>query len=260
LFGAIHSSRQNFSSWYASCFENYLEKYCADRALQRVVRGNVFYFSRALNVATNWAISFSSSWQHAWSALGLHADDALREQLLARYAEPLRKYHTQQHLYECITQLAPALPQAAHPGEVELALWFHDAVYELTAKDNELQSAQWAQRALLAAGAGAACAQRVYSLVMATQHSAAPGAGDAQLLVDVDLSILGAPAARFDEYERQVRDEYAHVPEAVFRSKRCAVLQSFLARPCIYNTAYFQNALEQRARDNLQRSVAQLQT
>ena len=69
------------------------------------------------------------------------------ERLLARYAEPHRRYHSQQHLHECLVHLRPALHLTEHPGEVEIALWFHDAIYELKAQDNEAQSAQW-QRAL----------------------------------------------------------------------------------------------------------------
>jgi predicted metal-dependent HD superfamily phosphohydrolase len=65
------------------------------------------------------------------------------------------------------------------------------------------------------------------------------------------LSILGAPAARFAEYERQIRAEYSFVPQALFAEKRRAILQTFLARPRIYSTVHFHHALEQRARANL---------
>jgi predicted metal-dependent HD superfamily phosphohydrolase len=85
-----------------------------------------------------------------------------------------------------------------------------------------------------------------------------PTGHDAQLLFAFDLSILGAEASRFDEYERQVRDEYRHVPGLLFRGKRRSVLQGFLARERIFNTDSFHTLLETRARGNLQRSIAQL--
>lgn len=193
-----------------------------------------------------------TSWQRAWSGVGARGAGAtLCAQLLARYAEPQRKYHTQQHLGECLAAFERARDLAERPGEVELALWFHDAVYEVTRHDNEEQSAQWARRELLADGVAEAVAQRVYLLVMATRHTAVPTLGDEQLLVDIDLSILGADAARFAQYEQQIRDEYAFVPAWLFRRKRKAILQTFLDRPRIFSTDTFHTELEPRARANL---------
>lgn len=91
---------------------------------------------------------------------------------------------------------------------------------------------------------------------MATCHSALPESPDAQLLVDVDLSILGALPPRFAEYEEQIRQEYAFVPEDLFRRKRGEILRAFLDRPVIYSTPHFQAALETRARDNLRLAIA----
>lgn len=198
------------------------------------------------------------AWDDAWRALRASPAGGLLAQLEARYAEPHRAYHTLQHLRECFEQLAPASKLAPHLPEVQLALWFHDAIYDTRAGDNELRSAEWASAALTQAGADAQAAQRVHALVLATQHAAVPEGPDAQLLVDVDLSILGAADARFDEYERQVRREYAWVPEEGFRSARARVLKSFLDRPRIYGTEWFAERLEARARANLARSLAEL--
>lgn len=202
---------------------------------------------------------FAASWERACHALGLPGgNEALRDRVLARYAEPHRKYHTLQHLHECLARLAPVLPQAEHPGEVEFGLWFHDAVYELGSHDNEAESAQWAVAELAAAGVNAEVMARVDALIMATLHSALPRTQDEQLLVDVDLAILGALPARFDEYEAQVRDEYSFVPHDVFQLKRAEILAGFLARPVIYNLPSMREALELQARENLARSIALL--
>jgi predicted metal-dependent HD superfamily phosphohydrolase len=99
---------------------------------------------------------------------------------------------------------------------------------------------------------------RVRALIMATCHHALAQTQDAQVLVDIDLAILGAGAARFDEYENQVRAEYSWVPEFLFRRKRREVLASFLSRPAIYSTVHFKNRLEKKARDNLARSLSAL--
>ena len=207
----------------------------------------------------------AASWQRAWHAIGSEsaamsppASAALRDELVACYAEPHRSYHTLQHLRECIAGLDDVLSLAAWPGEVELALWFHDAIYDVRAHDNEERSADWARAAILGAGAPADVARRVHALVMATRHDALPATPDGRLVVDIDLSILGADAARFAEYEVQVRREYAWVADEVFRVRRRAVLQRLLERPSIYGTARFRGRMEQRARDNLQRSLHQL--
>ncbi len=197
------------------------------------------------------------SWQRAWQGVAATGDGAaVHAQLLACYAEPQRAYHTLQHLAECLAAFEPVRALAPHAAEVELALWFHDAIYDVHRHDNEAQSARWAGEALRAGGARPGAAERVAQLVLATQHAVPPEGEDACLLIDIDLGILGADEARFDEYERQIRAEYAFVPEPLFSQRRRAILQSFLDRPAIYGTAHFRAALEQRARRNLVRSLA----
>lgn len=198
------------------------------------------------------------AWEQAWTTLGLRGDDTLLAALLQRYAEPHRKYHTLQHLEECFARFELLRDCAVHAVEIEIALWFHDAVYDVTRDDNERQSAQWAKRAALDAGAGHAVAHRLHELVMVTRHEALATTHDEQILVDVDLAILGAEPARFDEYERQVREEYAAAPEPLFRQRRRAILEEFLARDRIFGTEQLAALLEDRARDNLRRSIENL--
>jgi predicted metal-dependent HD superfamily phosphohydrolase len=198
-----------------------------------------------------------ANWNAAWHALGVAAPDAaLCDELQRRYAEPQRHYHTMQHLGECLAWFEREQALAEQPGEVALALWFHDAVYDVHAHDNEARSADWARQALRAAGANEAAAERVHALVMATCHDAVPEGRDAELLIDIDLSILGAERARFDEYERQVGAEYAFVPDAVRLPRRRAILQRFLDRQAIYATPRMHAQLEERARLNLRCSIA----
>ena len=180
------------------------------------------------------------------------------ESLLARWAEPHRRYHTPQHLAECLALFDRDRALAAHPGEVATALWFHDAIYDTSRHDNEAASADWAARVLRDAGADAAAAGRVHALILATRHSEVPTTPDAALLVDIDLAILGAEAVRFAEYERQIRDEYGFVPEAVFRHKRAEILRGFLARPALFSTPACADRFEAAARANLVRAIARL--
>ncbi len=200
------------------------------------------------------------SWRRLWGELGAReVNGGLMNQLVAAHSERHRRYHTLQHLRECLAHFDAAAALARHPAEVELALWFHDAVYDPQRSDNEERSAAWAHDSVLAAGCPAEVADRVAALVRLTQGHAAPdGDPDADLMLDVDLAVLGATPARFAEYERQIRAEYAHLAEADFRAGRRRVLEGFLARPRIYRTGPFHDALEARARANLQHALAAL--
>lgn len=199
------------------------------------------------------------AWNEAWRALGgAAADESRYAELIAAWSEPHRRYHTLQHLDECLALFERVRPLAQAPGEVALALFFHDAHYDPRRHDNEERSACWARASIVQAGAAAAVADRVQALVLATRHDAVPAGADAQLLVDIDLAILGAEPQRFDEYERQVRLEYAHVPEPDYRAGRTHILRRFLARPRIYSTAPLAAWFEAAARQNLARALARL--
>jgi predicted metal-dependent HD superfamily phosphohydrolase len=200
------------------------------------------------------------SWRRLWTELEADTiDGGVFNQLVAAYSERHRHYHTLQHLRECLAHCDAAASLALRPAEVELALWFHDAIYDPQRADNEERSAEWAWRSILAAGCAEEVAQRVQSMVLATRaHEASGGITDTQLLLDIDLAILGAAPARFAEYGNQIRAEYAHVPDDEFRTRRAQVLSAFLWRPRIYTTGAFHDALEHRARENLAMALAEL--
>jgi predicted metal-dependent HD superfamily phosphohydrolase len=204
-------------------------------------------------------LTLLTRWQDMWRQLGASgSDDALFRRLVEFYSEPHRKYHTIQHLQECFAHLESVRSFAEHAGEVELALWFHDAIYNTHKKDNEERSAEWARESALAAGLVDEQASRVHQLVLATMHNAVPVGKDAAVLVDIDLAILGADEARFDEYEVQVREEYSWVPGPLYRAGRRKILQEFVSRESIYSTEYFRVEYEARARSNIVRSLARL--
>jgi predicted metal-dependent HD superfamily phosphohydrolase len=200
----------------------------------------------------------TAQWAATWSALGAEPPAGVYDELMARHAEPQRHYHTPRHLDECFAALAAVRPLAEHPPEVELAVWFHDAVYDPKRHDNEQQSADWARSVVERSGLDPAVGARVAGLILATRHDATPSGADAEVLVDVDLAILGAPPERFDEYERDIRAEYAWVPTTIFARKRRALLERLLARERLFATPAMREAHEQRARANLARSIARL--
>jgi predicted metal-dependent HD superfamily phosphohydrolase len=201
-----------------------------------------------------------TNWHSMWEELGVsNSNDDLFHRLIRCYSESHRRYHTARHLEECFAHLEIVRSLAERVGEVELALWFHDAIYDTHNSDNEERSAAWASESALAAGLSSEQASRINDLVMATRHSAAPVGTDAKLLVDIDLGILGAETDRFEEYELQVREEYGWVPELLYRSGRRKILIEFADRESIYSTEYFRAAYEVRARENIARSLSRLE-
>ncbi len=149
-------------------------------------------------------MKFAKSWNRAWSGLSsLHNDQNLFKSICSHYTESTRQYHTLQHLGECIDLFESVMDLAIHPAEVEMALWFHDAIYNTTSQGNEAQSAQWAKTELSKAGVLSEKIDRIYSLIMATCHTTLPKTIDECLLVDIDLAILGSSTERFADYEQQ---------------------------------------------------------
>ncbi|MGC4072800.1 MAG: hypothetical protein QM760_09815 [Nibricoccus sp.] len=180
------------------------------------------------------------------------------QQLQTAYAAPDRHYHNFAHIIDCLTQFDSVRTLARSPAALEFALWFHDIIYDPRSPINEESSAALARQFLLQLGATDTFAQQVNALIIATKsHQADPGT-DTALLIDIDLSIFGQPAAAFDIYETQIRQEYAWVPAATFATKRAEILRGFLARPRIYATDFFFSKFESQARANLARSLQKL--
>lgn len=178
--------------------------------------------------------------------------------LVEAYAEPQRAYHTLDHIHDCLVQFDRASMLAEYPLEIEAALWLHDVVYHPSASDNEERSAEWARNALKNGGIRTAVIKRICKLILATKHRAPSIGGDATLLADIDLSILGQSAEIFDRYESQIRQEYSLIPERAFRDGRAKILNSFLEREFIYQTFFFREIYEPQARKNLTRSITKL--
>jgi len=145
-----------------------------------------------------------------------------------------------------------------HNRRGQLALWFHDAIYDPRRSDNEEQSAALGKRCARESGLSDDFAETLVKLVMATKTHEVAGDSDAALVVDIDLSILGREEPRFAEYERQIREEYAWVAQAVFAAKRAEILQRFCERERIFSNEWFWKKYERQARRNLESSIGKL--
>jgi predicted metal-dependent HD superfamily phosphohydrolase len=191
-------------------------------------------------------------WDALWRRLGARQVPAI-EPLLVRLAEPHRHYHTLTHIRHC---LATYDRGPTHDDAVELALWFHDAIYDPQARDNEECSAAWCREWCKCVDVPDELEHRVVACILATRHQAEPRTACERLTVAIDLAILGETPERFRAYGRQIRREYAWVPMATYRHERARVLRRFLDRPVIYPHPWFAQRFERQARINLRRALA----
>ena len=194
--------------------------------------------------------------------VGMAHEDVLAD-LRNRYAEPQRRYHTWAHIEALLGWFALRRDHLHDPAAVQLAILFHDAVYDPARSDNEAQSAQLLRDADLPDVSDDARLRAVRMIEATAAHGLADNLdendrSDMAEFLDMDLSILGVAPAVFDGYERAIRDEYAFVPEALFRAARRGILERFLERPTLYFSDWGHERFEARARSNIAASIAAL--
>ena len=188
---------------------------------------------------------------------------ALWQDIATRYSEPQRAYHTLDHLKQLFGQFEQIKPCLHEPHLIALALYYHDVIYDPRRSDNELKSAEYAIEALRCSLSEDQC-QSIYALIMMTAtHQIDTLAhedkiSDTAYLLDMDLSILGAPWSEYQVYAQAVRQEYVHVAKENYRVGRIAVLEKLLAHSSLYLTAYYHKRLEEQARKNIKREISLL--
>jgi predicted metal-dependent HD superfamily phosphohydrolase len=202
--------------------------------------------------------------QAAWGRLlsGLRCPAASAEEAFADlahcYAEAGRHYHTLDHVTDVLETVRSLGASEATPALL-LAVWFHDAVYDSRAADNEERSAAIARSLLGPLGVPEAVLSETERLILLTKtHRTSPDDRAGLVLVDADLAILGAPPAVYDAYSRAIRQEYTWVAEEDYRAGRRGVLEGFLRRPRIFSTEEMFQRAENAARENLRREIAAL--
>jgi len=182
------------------------------------------------------------------------------EKMIRQYHSPMRYYHTfDGHIYSCIQEFMFLQKSTEYYHEIGLALFFHDAIMNFNASDNEQRSADFASETLVEIGISNPVIKTVTELILATKHDAAPSSQAEKYIIDIDLAIFGQNSEIFDAYEKNIRKEYAFVAQEEFCHRRAAILQQFLDRPSIYSSEEFFERYEKTARENLCRSIAKLQ-
>jgi predicted metal-dependent HD superfamily phosphohydrolase len=201
-----------------------------------------------------------AEWDALLGPFGCSAD-ARRQafaDLVSRYGTPDRHYHTLRHIASVLDALPGDPVTGEHAAALRLAAWFHDAVYDTRADDNEQRSAASAGSVLRALAVPECVVKETGRLILLTKTHRTTAADTAgKHLIDADLAVFGAPVAEYDAYAGAIRREYAWVPEAAYRAGRRRVLERFLGRTRIYLTEGSAGR-EEVARRNLARELAAL--
>jgi len=172
--------------------------------------------------------------------------------LFGHFAEAHRHYHDDKHMTHCLTELDAAHLLMDSADVVEMALWFHDAIYNPGAPDNEQRSADLFEH--FARGSlNSDFIEEVRGAILDTTHQRLPTATNARYVVDIDLSSFGLPWQAFMADSHALRKEQKHLSDEEFFPKKCAFLHSLLARTSIYSTDYFRDRYEAVARSNISR-------
>ena len=201
-----------------------------------------------------------------WLALARSIDipevaaEKIWRELAVAYGENGRFYHNLHHIQHALDVAEQLQAVATDFTAVQLALWFHDVVYDPRRSDNEAQSAAFAERVLRPLGFPNERLETIKALILVTQtHETAVADPNVWVMLDADLAILSAPPAQYDAYARAIRQEYSFVPEEQYMVGRTAVLQKFLARSPFYFTEQMRMGGDTAVYANLKRELAQLQ-
>lgn len=190
---------------------------------------------------------------------GPEAVEIVWKMLDESYSEPFRAYHNWEHIGEMLALLDAYSSIAEDRLALEMAIWFHDVIYDTRSQTNEADSADLMEDAVGRAGWGnLPLIKEIRALILDTDHKGEPNRPDGQLIVDIDLAILGAQGDRFMRYEAGIRSEYAWVEEENYKKGRAAILTRFLERPQIYRVPSLTERFEVGARANLAYSLTRL--
>lgn len=173
------------------------------------------------------------------------------DQLSSLYRSDGRFYHSEGHINQCLLKLDEARSEHGPQPDVEMATWFHDAVYRAGSSDNEKNSAIWFQdRARDHLNRNTV--DEVSNLITITEHRNQPASEREKLMVDVDLSSFGLPYEEFIRDGRNIRKEFHAYSDDEFVEGQRKFMNSLLDRSSIYSTDYFFRRYEKSARENIQ--------
>jgi predicted metal-dependent HD superfamily phosphohydrolase len=203
----------------------------------------------------------SQRWLKLMASLRVNEEAARRvfADLVKHYNGDGRHYHVLAHVGELLDTAGEMRDLAQNYQTVQLAIWFHDVIYDPRGKENEVKSAEYGRRALQELGLPERIINRVSELILKTvSHVSQHEDGDALILLDADLAPLGADEEVFARQSQALRREYSWVPEDEYQANRAKILGGFLARERIYQTERMYQLRERQARNNLSQAIAEL--
>lgn len=174
------------------------------------------------------------------------------------YQSENRHYHNLHHIENLVQQLHNVRTVTQNEDALLFAAFYHDIVYDTTRNDNEEKSADFARRTLHKLNVPEDTINTCIACILATRSHSLSEDTDCNLFTDADLSILGAPWKHYEQYARQIRQEYIAIPEETYRSGRKAVMEKFAIMPAIFKTPYFYEKLEKQARENINKEIGTL--
>lgn len=193
---------------------------------------------------------FIALWKRAGSTQGESKARRVYRAIVEHYSEPHRRYHSTGHILHCLNHVDRIPDDYAHKDAVELAIWFHDVIYQIADPDNERNSADWfATQAR--DDLPDALIEQVYEMIMATKHCETPSTSESAYVVDIDLSSFGLPHDEFIADSRLVRAESTHLSDSEFYRGQREFLNKLLKRERIFVTDIFNDSFEERARENI---------
>lgn len=181
--------------------------------------------------------------------------EKLWDEIELNYSKKQRHYHNFSHLKNIIEELQKVREKIKDWDIILFSVYYHDIIYSIYKKDNEVKSAALAQKRLMSLSVQSNRALQCYKQIEATKYHKISNDMDTNYLIDADLSILGKDEITYSKYVAQVRDEYAIYPKMIYNKNRIKVLKTFLSKSKIYNTVYFFDKYEKQARRNIENEI-----
>jgi predicted metal-dependent HD superfamily phosphohydrolase len=206
-------------------------------------------FKESVSILVDQSVNTEPTWRRIVTAYGSPANPLC--------GHP-RAYHNLGHIADCLREAQTQTLDAESCSILHLALIYHDLVYDVNRKNNELGSAQIAVEDLIQLGVPTSATDQIFHAVVATAHQSLVQEPLSQLVCDIDLSTLAVPQEAFQANSEAIRIEYGAIPDEVFYPGRKRIMEKFLEREKIYYTSFYQEHCEAKAQENIRAHIAEL--
>lgn len=198
-------------------------------------------------------------WNDLCQRLNIFNNQIFFDDITNHYSETHRHYHTLNHINFCLQELEPVKNSLHNPETVELAIWFHDVIYDIGKNNNEEKSAKMAIQFCQKNNLSPEFTKQVEDHILATGDHTLSDNADTNYLIDIDMSILGYSPDDIYKFEEQIYQEYS----TIYNRKEYLIgrlgFLSKLKGYNIYKTEYFKNKYGQSSQDNITKTIKNLE-